>query len=333
MITIRSTIGAPRSSPPILPDRASGRIVAVRIVVALGGNALLPRGGPLDFVTQQEAARVAATALEPVLGHHRVVVTHGNGPQVGLLALQSAVESDWPLDVLVAETEGMIGYVLESELDRVTTSPVISVLTRTLVAADDPAFGLPTKPIGPMYPDDDDTRQLAAERGWALHREGDGLRRVVPSPEPLALRNVDLIRSLSDDGVVVVCAGGGGIPVVIEGDLTHGVEAVVDKDLTSSLLAIGLEADLLVCLTDVDGVYEGWGSDTPRILAEVTPSALRSMAFEVGSMAPKVEAACRFVEATGRRAAIGSLADAAAIVDGSAGTSVVPQPGTSQTTS
>ncbi len=307
----------------------------VRIVVALGGNALLPRGGPLDFATQQDAARQAAQALRPVLAEHRVVITHGNGPQVGLLALQGATDADWPLDVLVAETEGMIGYVLESELDRVTDAPVVSILTRTLVAADDPAFGLPTKPIGPVYPDDDTTRRLAADHGWALRRDGTGLRRVVPSPEPLAVRNVDLVRSLSDDGVVVVCAGGGGIPVVREGDLTHGVEAVVDKDLTSALLAIGLGADLLVCLTDVDGVYDGWGSDAPVLLAETTPQALRAMSFDAGSMAPKVEAAARFVEATGGRAAIGALGDATLIVGGTAGTSVAPdaQAGTSQTTS
>lgn len=296
----------------------------MRIVIALGGNALLPRGAPLDLATQQASAREAAAALAPALAEHRVVLTHGNGPQVGMLALQAAAQGDAiPLDVLVAESEGMIGYVLESELERVTDLAVLTVLTRTLVDAGDPAFGRPTKPIGPRYPDTDATRRWAAERGWELASDGDELRRVVASPEPKAVRNHGLIRELSDRGVVVVCGGGGGIPIVEDATGTRGVEAVVDKDLTSALLAAAIEADLFVMLTDVDGVFDDWGGPSPRLIERATPDELRARQFPPGSMGPKVEAACRFVEATGNRAAIGSLVAAARVAAGTAGTSVV----------
>lgn len=290
--------------------------------MALGGNALLPRGGPLDFATQLVAARAAARALAPVIAAHHVVITHGNGPQVGVLALQAGDSGAWPLDVLVAETEGMIGYVLETELERVVEAPVLSILTRVQVDPDDPAFTGPTKPIGPVYPDTESTRREADAHGWVLAPDTGGLRRVVPSPEPIGIDDVELIARLGDDGVVVICAGGGGIPVaVVEGE-ARGVEAVVDKDLTSALLATLLDADLLVCLTDVDGVHTGWGTDQSTLLRDTTPDELRGMRFDAGSMGPKVEAACRFVEATGQRAAIGPLEAAAAIVAGSAGTSV-----------
>lgn len=299
----------------------------MRIVVALGGNALLPRGQPLTFEVQQHSAAAAARALAPVIDQHQVVITHGNGPQVGLLALQSEAYRDvagYPLDVLVAESEGMIGYILENELDRVTQVPTLTILTRTVVRADDRAFSRPTKPIGPLYPDTPELRSLAAARGWALGEDGGSLRRLVASPDPVRVRQAPLIRSLIDQGILVVCAGGGGIPVVDEGGQRRGVEAVVDKDLASSLLARQLQADMLVCLTDVEGVIENWGEPGARLMRSVDSTTLRSMRFAPGSMAPKVEAACRFVESTGRSAAIGRLDEVTSVLAGEAGTLISP---------
>ncbi len=295
----------------------------MRIVVALGGNALLPRGEPLTFAVQQRSAAAAAAALAPVIGRHQVVVTHGNGPQVGLLALQSEAYREvagYPLDVLVAESEGMIGYILENELDRVTQVPTLTILTRTVVRADDEAFLHPSKPIGPLYPDTPELRSVAEAKGWALGHDGDSLRRLVASPDPVRMVQAPLIRSLIDQGILVICAGGGGIPVVDEGERRRGVEAVVDKDLASSLLARQLQAEMLVCLTDVAGVMEDWGEPGARVMRHADPPTLRSMSFAPGSMAPKVEAACRFVEATGRPAAVGRLEEVAAVVAGEAGT-------------
>ncbi len=296
----------------------------VRVLIALGGNALIPRGEPLEVDVQRRAARAAASALAPAIEHHQVILTHGNGPQVGLLALQAEAYEDvpgYPLDVLVAESEGMIGYILETEMSRVTDQPILTVLTRTVVRATDPAFQHPTKPIGPRYRRDDTIRRLA-ERGWDLRTDGDAFRRVVPSPEPIRILQSELIRMLVDAGVLVICAGGGGIPVIESDGQTFGVEAVVDKDLTSALLAIDLAADRFISLTDVDGVYEGWGTPTSQLIRTATPGRLRALDLEAGSMGPKVEAACRFVEATGNPASIGRLRQAAGIVDGAAGTTV-----------
>jgi carbamate kinase len=299
----------------------------VRIVIALGGNALIPRGQSLDFETQQRSARIASAALAPVIGRHQVVVTHGNGPQVGLLALQSesyAEVPSYPLDVLVAESEGMIGYILETELARVVDLPILTILTRTVVRADDPAFLDPTKPIGPLYENLAATRRLADERGWEFRVDGPGLRRVVPSPNPVRIVQRDLIRSLSDDGVLVICGGGGGIPVVEEDHTIRGVEAVVDKDLASSLLAIELDADAFVCLTDVHGVFENWGEPDQRLVRRQPTDWFRARSFAEGSMGPKVEAACRFAEATGRPGFIGALGEVSELLAGRAGTRVDP---------
>lgn len=295
--------------------------------MALGGNALLPRGEPLTFAVQQHSAAAAARALAPVIGQHQVVVTHGNGPQVGLLALQSeayAEVAEYPLDVLVAESEGMIGYILENELDRVTQVPTLTILTRTVVRADDEAFSHPSKPIGPLYPDTPEFRSLAATKGWAVGRDGDSLRRLVASPDPVRVVQAPLIRSLLRQGILVVCAGGGGIPVVDDGGQRRGVAAVVDKDLASSLLARQLGAEMLVCLTDVEGVMADWDGPGARLIRRTSPAALRSMSFAPGSMAPKIEAACRFVEATGRPAAVGNLEDVEAVIAGEAGTLISP---------
>jgi carbamate kinase len=296
----------------------------LRIVIALGGNALLPRGERLEFEVQRRSAEAAARSLAPVIEQHQVVLTHGNGPQVGLRALPSEAYREvpgYPLDVLVAESEGMIGYILETELDRVVDVPILTVLSRTVVKPDDPAFLDPTKPIGPLYENTGIVRRLAA-RGWQLRLDGSAFRRVVPSPEPVRIVQSDLIRMLVEHRVLVICAGGGGVPVVERDGHTHGVEAVVDKDLASALLAIELDADLFVSLTDVDGVFEGWNTPDQRHIAAGTPDLFRELDLPSGSMGPKVEAACRFVEATGKRAAIGRLDRAEQVVSGQAGTSI-----------
>jgi carbamate kinase len=305
----------------------------MRILVALGGNALLKRGEPMTADVQRENVRTAARALAPVAEHHQLVLSHGNGPQVGLLALQAAAFKDveaYPLDLLGAQTEGMIGYLIEQELGNLLPAevPFATILTMVEVDADDPAFADPTKFVGPVY-DDAEAEALAAEKGWVFKRDGDRLRRVVPSPAPKRIFEIRPIRWLLEHGVVVTCAGGGGIPttwVAGKERTLAGVEAVIDKDLASELLAREVEADLFVMATDVDGVYEQWGTPEQRRLDRVTPSELRNQRFAAGSMGPKVDAAARFVEATGKRAAIGALEDIEKIVEGHAGTNVVPEP-------
>ncbi len=302
----------------------------MRVLVALGGNALLKRGEPMTAGAQRANVRVAAQALAPVAQRHQLVVSHGNGPQVGLLALQAAAYREveaYPLDVLGAQTEGMIGYLIEQELGNVLPPdvPFATLLTMIEVDTDDPAFDDPTKFVGPIYTDAE-AEALAAEKGWAFKRDGEHLRRVVPSPAPKRIFEIRPIRWLLDQGVLVICAGGGGIPTAwVPGRerTLGGIEAVIDKDQASALLARDLDIDLLVMATDVDGVYADWGTADQRRLGRVTPDDLRGQGFAAGSMGPKVDAAVRFVEATGKRAAIGALADIEQIVDGEAGTSVV----------
>ena len=299
-----------------------------RLVVALGGNALLRRGEPMTAEIQRGHAGEAMAAVADLAQEHDVVLTHGNGPQVGLLALQALAYLDvppYPLDVLGAESEGMIGYVLEQELsNRLPGRAAVTVLTQVVVDPEDSAFENPTKPIGPVYTEEQ-ARRLQAERGWAIARDGDHFRRVVASPQPLRIVELSAIRMLVDAGAIVVCTGGGGIPVTMNGAGTlRGVEAVIDKDLAGELLARSLEADFFLMLTDVPAVMRDWGTADERPLARATPAELRTMQFANGSMGPKVEAACRFVEATGNPAAIGALEDAARIVTGEAGTLVVP---------
>ncbi len=302
----------------------------MRVVAALGGNALLRRGEPLDPALQRQNVRRAVVALAPVADRCELVVTHGNGPQVGLLALQSAAlpGAPTPLDVLGAESEGMIGYVLEQELrNALPGRDVATLLTQIVVEADDPAFGHPTKPIGPVYTQDE-ARTLAERRGWTVAPDGAGWRRVVASPEPRLVVELGTIALLVDAGVLVVCGGGGGIPVVAGADgALHGVEAVIDKDLAAERLAEGLAADVLVLLTDVPAVERAHGTADATPLGATTPAVLRAERFAPGSMAPKVEAACRFVErGEGRRAAIGALEDAVALVAGETGTQVTAGP-------
>jgi carbamate kinase len=302
----------------------------MRVVIALGGNALLKRGEPMTADAQRANVRAAAPGLAAVASRHELVLSHGNGPQVGLLALQAAAYEDveaYPLDVLGAQTEGMIGYVLEQELGNVLPPerPFATLLTMVEVDPADPAFDDPTKFVGPVY-DRSEAERLAGEKGWVVKPDGDRWRRVVPSPEPKRIFEIEPIRWLLERGAVVICAGGGGVPTMFTeaGRTLVGVEAVIDKDLASQLLARDVNADLFVMVTDVDGVYTGWGSPEQRRLERVTPAELRAMDFPAGSMGPKVDAAVRFVERAGTRAAIGALEEIVEIVDGNAGTQVVP---------
>jgi carbamate kinase len=304
----------------------------VRVVVALGGNALLRRGQALSAENQRENARAACAALAPVALEHELVISHGNGPQVGLLALQgsayTAVET-YPLDVLGAQTEGMIGYLLEQELGNQLPFErhLATILTMIEVDARDPAFANPTKPIGPLY-DARDAARLEAEKGWTFKLDGEKLRRVVPSPAPKRIFEIEAIEGLLERGCIVICAGGGGIPTTYAdepapaGRRLVGVEGVIDKDLASALLAIDLDAEVLAIVTDVDAVYTGWGTPGQRAIRQATPASLSAAEFAEGSMGPKVRAACAFVEATGKTAAIGSIADTAALIRGEAGTVV-----------
>lgn len=303
------------------------------VVIALGGNALLRRGEAPTAENQRANVRRAAAAIAAVVeAGHRVVICHGNGPQVGLLALQGAAyrpDEAYPLDVLGAETEGMIGYLIEQELENaLPRGPrVATLLTQVEVDPRDAAFLAPSKPIGPVYPKAE-AEALADRRGWIVAPDGDGFRRVVASPRPLAIPDLGIIRLLVEQGVIVICGGGGGIPVVRrdDGGLV-GVEAVIDKDRVGGLLAQGLAADAYLMLTDVDAVYRDWGTPRQRPIAQASPDALDGADFPAGSMGPKVEAACAFAAATGGLAGIGALDDALAILEGRAGTRVVAEAG------
>jgi carbamate kinase len=300
----------------------------VKVAVALGGNALLQRGERPDSDIQESHVASAVDALTPVLRGHDVVITHGNGPQVGVLALESAsdpaLSRPYPFDVLGAQTQGMIGYWLVQALQRaVPGKAAVCLICRTLVHPGDPAFDHPSKFVGPVY-DKATAVRLAADHGWDVREDGQAWRRVVPSPEPAELVELGTIQLLMGQGVIVVCAGGGGIPVVDDGPGgLRGVEAVVDKDLTAALLARAVGADALLLLTDVDAVIDGYGTPQARPIRRVTAQELRARSFPAGSMGPKAEAACRFVEATGAIAAIGRLDQADALLDGTAGTTVV----------
>jgi carbamate kinase len=304
----------------------------VLVVTALGGNALLRRGEALSAENQRRNVRIAAEALAPIAREHQLVITHGNGPQVGLLALQGAaydkVET-YPFDVLGAETEGMIGYMIEQELGNLLPfeRPFATLLTMIEVDPADPAFGNPTKFIGPVY-DKPDADRVAAEKDWTFKADGDKWRRVVPSPLPKRVFELRPIRWLLERNTVVIAAGGGGIPTMYEpGKERHliGVEAVIDKDFASELLARELDADLFIMLTDADAVYVDWGKPSQRGIRRASPAKIREFQFPAGSMGPKVDAACIFAERTGKRAAIGALDDLPRIVAGAAGTTVTTE--------
>jgi carbamate kinase len=303
----------------------------MRIVVALGGNALLKRGEPMTAERQRINIRAAARALAPLAHRHELVLSHGNGPQVGLLALQAAAYTSvepYPLDVLDAQTEGMIGYMIEQELRNLLPPavPFATILTMVEVDPADPAFTHPSKFVGPQYTKTDAGR-MKAEKGWTFHQDGDLWRRVVPSPRPRRIFEIRPICWLLEEGAIVICTGGGGIPVMYQpenGYKLTGVEAVIDKDSASGLLAQEIGADLFVMATDVNGIYLDWGKPSARLIREITPGQLKRHTFPAGSMGPKVEAACAFVEKTGNRASVGALADIQAIVNGDAGTTVGP---------
>lgn len=296
------------------------------IVVALGGNALLRRGEPLDAEVQRRNVKTAAHVIAELAREHQVVVTHGNGPQVGLLALQAAAYAGtepYPLDVLDAESEGMIGYLLDQAVgNELPGRDIATLLTQVVVDPDDPAFDRPTKPVGPVY-DTETAHRLASEHGWSVAPDGDRWRRVVPSPAPHDIVELRTIELLVDANIIVICTGGGGIPVVLDDQgALRGVEAVVDKDASSALLASLLGADRLLLLTDVGGVLVDWGTPNAKLVRRANPKELGRHSFAAGSMGPKVDAACRFVEETGADAAIGSLANVMAVLHGNAGTTI-----------
>jgi carbamate kinase len=300
----------------------------MRIVAALGGNALLERGEPPESSIQEAHVIRAVRALAPLAAGNDLVITHGNGPQVGMLALESehdpSISRPYPFDVLGAQTQGMIGYWLVQALQNALPGRQVACLvSRTLVAAADPAFAQPSKFVGPVY-DEQQARALAASMHWEIRQDGTRWRRVVPSPEPAGLLDLPAIRLLLDHQAIVVCSGGGGVPVIAGNGAgpMRGVEAVVDKDLTASLLARHLDADALLLLTDVAAVEDGYGTPQARPIRRATPAGLRGRSFPAGSMGPKIEAVCRFVEATGKPAAIGQLGDAQGLLAGEAGTLV-----------
>ena len=299
----------------------------MRIVIALGGNALLRRGEPLTAANQRRNVRIAAEAMAPLAAGNDLVICHGNGPQVGLLALQGEAykaEEAYPLDILDAETEGMIGYLIEQELHNLLPAGrrCASLLTQIEVDPGDPAFANPTKPIGPVY-SAEEAESLVRARGWMVAPDGPHFRRVVPSPRPQRIFELGVIELLVNQGVIVVCAGGGGIPTVRRADGSLiGVEAVIDKDFAGALVARELAADAFLMLTDVDAVWTGWGEPDASAIRRISPQALRRYSFAPGTMGPKVEAACEFAEQTGGIAGIGALKDAGAILEGRAGTVV-----------
>lgn len=305
----------------------------MRLVVAVGGNALLERGEMPLAEIQEHHVGVAIAALAPLAADHDLVITHGNGPQIGLLANESASDpalpSAYPLDALGAQTQGMIGYFFVQAIENALPGrTVVGLICQTEVAIDDPAFAHPTKFVGPVY-SQVTARKVAREHKWEIAQDGTFWRRVVASPEPRAVVELPAIKTLVRDGVIVVCSGGGGIPVTrgTDGSL-HGVEAVIDKDLSAALLARDLGADALMILTDVPNVEIGFGTDHVRPIGHTTPQALRDDHFAAGSMGPKVEASCRFVEATGKPAMIGQLGDVLGLLAGTCGTIIAPAAGT-----
>lgn len=302
----------------------------MRAVVALGGNALLRRGQPMTIENQRVNVAVACGQMAPVAEAHDLVICHGNGPQIGLLALEGAAYTKvpvYPLDVLGAETQGMIGYLVELELgNRLPAErPLATLLTMIEVDPADPAFADPSKPIGPIY-DQAEATELETERGWTFRPDGDHLRRVVPSPAPKRIIQERQIRGLLNAGCVVICAGGGGIPTAYDADRQlSGVEAVIDKDHASGLLAKDVSADVFVMATDTPAAYIGFGTDEQRAIVAAHPDAILAEhgdEFAAGSMLPKVVAACDFARATGKPAVIGQLADIQDLVDATAGTCI-----------
>nr|WP_325049167.1 carbamate kinase [Dongshaea marina] len=295
------------------------------IVVALGGNALLRRGDQLDCPTQLKNIKIAASAIARLSRNYRVAIVHGNGPQVGLLALQNLAYSEvspYPLDVLGAESQGMIGYLLTQELNNLLTeSQITTLLTRIEVDPNDPSMQDPSKFVGPIY-SQEQAATLAEQHGWTVKADGNAFRRVVASPKPKNILDKPAIQTLLAADGIVICCGGGGIPVQPTPNGYQGVEGVIDKDLAAQLLAQQLDADKLMILTDADAVYLKWGTPGQQALNSVSVEELKQYNFAAGSMGPKVEAACQFVRATGSEAYIGSLEHGLDVLAGKAGTRV-----------
>ena len=304
----------------------------MRLVIALGGNALLKRGEPMLCENQRANVRIACQQIAKAYEGNQLVIAHGNGPQVGLLALQNNAYKEvpmYPLDVIGAESIGMIGYMIQQELVNFVpkSAKLATVLTQTRVDPNDPAFQNPTKPVGPVY-EKEEAERLAKEHGWTIAPDNDKYRRVVPSPEPKQIWGLEPLRTLAEKGYITICCGGGGIPTYFDekGNLV-GAEAVIDKDLASSVLATSLDADMFIIATDVDAAYVGWRQPTQKKIRQADPASLRAFGFAKGSMGPKVEAACRFVEQTGKTAVIGALDKIEDILAGKSGTRVVVEKG------
>lgn len=295
-----------------------------KLVIALGGNALLQRGEILSAENQQKSIQLFSQMVAQLARDYQLVIVHGNGPQVGLLALQNAAYQDapaWPLDILVAESQGMIGFAIAQELTSSSSGPVTTLMTRVEVDPNDPAFASPGKYIGPVYPPEQQA-ELQARYGWQMKADGQYIRRVVASPTPLKIIDSEAIRTLMDEGHLVICCGGGGIPVIAKGGGYQGTEAVIDKDLTAAVLAKAISADHLLILTDADAVYENWGTPQARALRHVTPAELAPFAAPDGAMGPKAAAVIQFVTQTGNAAFIGALKDAPEILAGQKGTCI-----------
>ena len=299
----------------------------MKIVIALGGNALLKRGEPMTAENQRENVKTACAQIARVYDGNQLIITHGNGPQVGLLALQNNAYKEvpmYPLDVLGAETAGMIGYMIQQELSNTVpgSASIATVLTQIQVDPKDPAFQKPSKPVGPVY-SKEEADKIAAEKGWTMAPDNDKYRRVVASPKPVNIFGLEPLKTLIDNKYIVVCGGGGGIPTWVDDKgKQHGAEAVIDKDLATALLATLIDADLFVIATDVDGAYLDWGKPEQKRIALAAPDAALAFGFASGSMGPKIEAAANFATATGKDAVIGALADIEQIVAGKAGTRI-----------
>ena len=295
-----------------------------KLVIALGGNALLQRGEILSAENQQKSIQLFSQMVAQLAHDYQLVIVHGNGPQVGLLALQNAAYQDapaWPLDILVAESQGMIGFAIAQELTANSSAPVTTLMTRVEVDPNDDAFASPGKYIGPGYPPEQQA-ELQTRYGWQMKADGQYIRRVVASPTPLKIIDSEAIRTLMDDGHLVICCGGGGIPVIAKEGGYQGIEAVIDKDLTAAVLAQAISADHLLILTDADAVYENWGTPQARALRHVTPAELAPFAAPDGAMGPKAAAVIQFVKQTGNAAFIGALKDAPQILAGKKGTCI-----------
>ena len=300
----------------------------MRILIALGGNALLKRGQAMAYQTELSNVRKASQQILSLYRDNELIITHGNGPQVGLIALQQEAFKDtvpaYPLDAMGAQSIGLIGYMIQKELTAILgpDSKIVSVLTQTEVDKDDPAFNHPTKPVGPVY-EKQTADRLMQEHGWTMAKDNEHYRRVVASPDPKRILGLSALQTLIDSGHLIICCGGGGIPVYFKnsGELV-GAEAVIDKDLASSLLAASLKADLFIIATDVKGIFLNWEQSNQKLIRQTSPAFLRQQKFVTGSMGPKVEAACRFVEKTGRTAVVGSLEEIEDLAVGLAGTRI-----------